>query len=118
MYEKVWEGAAPGLDGTERDLTLEFDESTGLFRCTGALNGETVESHECVDPVISGFMDEPGDRIVMDLGGMPLIPGPPSGDAGSICPLLVSRPDSRRHVAHPQGLAGGAKGGDRGRPRN
>lgn len=77
MYEKVWEGAAPGLDGTEWDLTLEFDESTGLFRCTGALNGETVESHECVDPVISGFMDEPGDRIVLDLGGMPLIPGPP-----------------------------------------
>lgn len=76
MYEKVWEGAAPGLDGTEWDLTLEFDESTGLFRCTGALNGETVESHECVDPVISGFMDEPGDRIVLDLGGTPLIPGP------------------------------------------
>lgn len=50
MYEKVWEGAAPGLDGTEWDLTLEFDESTGLFRCTGALNGEAVESHECVDP--------------------------------------------------------------------
>lgn len=91
MYEKVWEGAAPGLDGTEWDLTLEFDESTGLFRCTGALNGETVESHECVDPVISGFMDEPGDRIVLDLGGMPLIPGPPLEMQGRFAPF--SSPD-------------------------
>lgn len=91
MYEKVWEGAAPGLDGTEWDLTLEFDESTGLFRCTGALNGETVESHECADPVISGFMDEPGDRIVLDLGGMPLIPGPPLEMQGRFAPF--SSPD-------------------------
>lgn len=76
MYERFWEGTERGLDGAEWDLTLDFDQDTGLFQVGGALNGETVESHECVDPVISGFMDEPGDRIVLDLGGMPLIPGP------------------------------------------
>ena len=42
MYEKVWEGAASGLDGTEWDLTLEFDESTGLFQVSVSVDGEPL----------------------------------------------------------------------------
>lgn len=117
MYERVWSGTQRNIDETQWDLALDFDQETGLFRCSGALNGEVVESHECVDPVISGFMDEPSDQMVLDASGIPLIPCP-SGDAGPIRPLLVSRPDSLWHVAYPEGLAGGTKGGDGGRSRN
>ena len=45
MYERVWEGKAPGLDRAEWDLSLDFNQETGLFRCSGALNGKTIESH-------------------------------------------------------------------------
>ena len=44
MYERIWEGAAPGPDGTEWDLTLDFNEDTGLFRVCGALDGEAPGS--------------------------------------------------------------------------
>lgn len=77
MYERVWSGAEHYPDDAQWDLALEFDQETGLFRCSSALNGETVESHECADPVIAGFMDEPGDQIVLDSSRMPLIPAAP-----------------------------------------
>lgn len=91
MYERAWEGKAPGLDGAEWDLSLDFNQETGLFRCSGALNGKTIESHECADPVISGFMDEPGDQIVLDSSGMPLIPAAPLKMQGRFAPF--SSPD-------------------------
>lgn len=53
MYEKVWEGAAPGLDGTEWDLTLDFDQDTGLFQVGGAMDGEPgafVNARYSIDP--------------------------------------------------------------------
>ena len=112
MYERVWEGKAPGLDGAEWDLSLDFNQETGLFRCSGALNGKTIESHECADPVIGGFMDEPGDQIVLDSSGMPLIPAAPPQDAGSIRPLLITGPDRLGHMAHPSRLARCAQGRD------
>lgn len=87
MYEKVWEGAAPGLDGTEWDLALDFDQETGLFRCSGALNGETVESHECADPEIAGFMEGRG-KIGSGIGGMPLIPAAPLEMQGRFTPFF------------------------------
>ena len=32
MYERVWEGTAPGLDGAEWDLFLDFNQDRG---CSG-----------------------------------------------------------------------------------
>ena len=91
MYERAWSGTQHNIDETQWDLALDFDQETGLFRCSGALDGEIVESHECVDPVISGFMDEPGDQIVLDASGMPLIPGAPLEMQGRFAPF--SSPD-------------------------
>lgn len=53
MYEWVWEGTAPGLDGAEWDLFLDFNQDTGLFRVGGSLDGEHSEMWECADPVVS-----------------------------------------------------------------
>ena len=91
MYEKVWEGAAPGLDGTEWDLTLEFDESTGMFQVSGSVDGEPLDSYECADPVISGLMarsenDRPDDPYIMAL-----IPPAPLEMQGRFAPF--SSPD-------------------------
>lgn len=45
MYERVWEGTERGLDGAEWDLTLDFDQDTGLFQVGGALErGDRRES--------------------------------------------------------------------------
>lgn len=87
MYEKVWEGAAPGLNGTEWDLTLEFDESTGLFQVSGSVDGEPLDSHECADPVIAGFMEGRG-KIGSGIGGMPLIPAAPLEMQGRFAPFF------------------------------
>lgn len=91
MYEKVWEGAAPGPDGTEWDLTLEFDESTGLFQVSGSVDGVPLDSYECADPVISGLMarserDRPDDPY-----DMALIPPAPLKMQGRFAPF--SSPD-------------------------
>ena len=91
MYERVWEGAAPGPDGIEWDLTLDFDQDTGLFRVCGALDGEAPQIHECADPVVSGLMarsefDRP-DRPEM----MALVPPAPLEMRGRFAPF--SSPD-------------------------
>ena len=91
MYERVWEGAAPGLDGTEWDLTLDFNEDTGLFRVCGALDGEAPRIHECADPVVSGLMarsefDRPDSPEMMAL-----IPPAPLEMRGRFAPF--SSPD-------------------------
>ena len=87
MYERVWEGAAPGLDGTEWDLTLDFNEDTGLFRVCGALDGEAPQIHECADPVVSGLMarsefDRPDSPEMMAL-----IPPAPLEMRGRLAPF-------------------------------
>lgn len=91
MYERVWEGAAPGPDGTEWDLTLDFNEDTGLFRVCGALDGEAPQVHECADPVVSGLMarsefDRPDSPEMMAL-----IPPAPLEMRGRFAPF--SSPD-------------------------
>lgn len=91
MYERVWEGAAPGPDGTEWDLTLDFNEDTGLFRVCGALDGEAPQIHECADPVVSGLMarsefDRPDSPEMMAL-----IPPAPLEMRGRFAPF--SSPD-------------------------
>lgn len=91
MYEKVWEGAAPGLDGTEWDLTLEFDESTGLFQVSGSVDGEPLDSYECADPVISGLMARSESDRPDDPYDMALIPPAPLKMQGRFAPF--SSPD-------------------------
>lgn len=112
MYERVWSGELHYPDEAKWDLALDFDKETGLFRCSGSLNGEAIEAHECADPVIAGYMEKTGDEIVLDSRWMPLIPAAPLEMQGRFAPLLVSRPDSLGYVAYPQGLAGGTKEGD------
>lgn len=91
MYERVWEGAAPGPNGSEWDLTLDFNEDTGLFRVCGALDGEAPQVHECADPVVSGLMA----RSEFDLPDSPemmaLIPPAPLEMQGRFVPF--SSPD-------------------------
>lgn len=91
MYERVWEGAAPGPNGSEWDLTLDFNEDTGLFRVCGALDGEAPQIHECADPVVSGLMA----RSEFDLPDSPemmaLIPPAPLEMQGRFVPF--SSPD-------------------------
>ncbi|WP_195233463.1 hypothetical protein [Collinsella aerofaciens] len=91
MYEKVWEGAAPGLDGTEWDLTFEFDESTGLFQVSGSVDGEPLDSYECADPVISGLMARSENDRPDDPYDMALIPPAPLEMQGRFAPF--SSPD-------------------------
>lgn len=72
MHERVWEGSAPGLDGAEWDLFLDFNQDTGLFRVGGSLGGEHSEMWECADPVASRLMarsatDRPDDPDIMAL---------------------------------------------------
>lgn len=53
MYERVWEGTERGLDGAEWDLTLDFDQDTGLFQVGGAMDGEPgafVNARYAIDP--------------------------------------------------------------------
>ena len=53
MYERVWEGTEWGLDGAEWDLTLDFDQDTGLFQVGGAMDGEPgafVNARYSIDP--------------------------------------------------------------------
>lgn len=87
MYERVWSGAKCGYDETQWELALDFDQESGLFRCIGSLNGETIESHECADPVIAGFM-EGRDKIGSGIGGMPLIPAAPLEMRGRFTPFF------------------------------
>lgn len=87
MYERVWSGTQHNIDKTQWDLALDFDQETGLFRCSGALNGETVESHECADPEIAGFMEGRG-KIGSGIGGMPLIPAAPLEMQGRFAPFF------------------------------
>lgn len=87
MYEKVWEDAAPGLDGTEWDLTLEFDESTGLFQVSGSVDGEPLDSYECADPVISGLMARSENDRPDDPYDMALIPPAPLEMQGRFAPF-------------------------------
>ena len=91
MYERVWEGSAPGLDGAEWDLFLDFNQDTGLFRVGGSLDGEHREMWECADPVVSGLMarsatDRPDDPDIMAL-----IPPAPLEMQGRFAPF--SSPD-------------------------
>ena len=91
MYERVWEGTAPGLDGAEWDLFLDFNQDTGLFRVGGSLDGERREMWECADPVVSGLMarsatDRPDDPDIMAL-----IPPAPLEMQGRFAPF--SSPD-------------------------
>lgn len=91
MYERVWEGTAPGLDGAEWDLFLDFNQDTGLFRVGGSLDGEHSEMWECADPVVSGLMarsatDRPDDPDIMAL-----IPPAPLELQGRFAPF--SSPD-------------------------
>lgn len=62
MYERVWSGAKYGYDETQWELALDFDQESGLFRCSGSVNGAVIESHECADPVIAGFMGRTGQK--------------------------------------------------------
>lgn len=91
MYERVWSGAKYGYDETKWELALDFDQESGLFRCSGSLNGETIESHECADPVVSGLMarsefDRPDSPEMMAL-----IPPAPLEMRGRFAPF--SSPD-------------------------
>lgn len=91
MYERVWEGSAPGLDGAEWDLFLDFNQDTGLFRVGGSLDGEHREMWECADPVVSGLMarsefDRPDSPEMMAL-----IPSAPLEMRGRFAPF--SSPD-------------------------
>ena len=91
MYERVWEGTAPGLDGAEWDLFLDFNQDTGLFRVGGSLDGEHREMWECADPVVSGLMarsetDRPDDPYIMAL-----VPPAPLEMQGRFAPF--SSPD-------------------------
>lgn len=91
MYERVWEGTAPGLDGAEWGLFLDFNQDTGLFRVGGSLDGEHREMWECADPVVSGLMarsatDRPDDPDIMAL-----IPPAPLEMQGRFAPF--SSPD-------------------------
>lgn len=91
MYERVWEGTAPGLGGAEWDLFLDFNQDTGLFRVGGSLDGEHSEMWECADPVVSGLMarsatDRPDDPDIMAL-----IPAAPLEMQGRFAPF--SSPD-------------------------
>lgn len=91
MYERVWEGSAPGLDGAEWDLFLDFNQDTGLFRVGGSLDGEHSEMWECADPVASRLMarsatDRPSDHDIMAL-----IPPAPLKMKGRFAPF--SSPD-------------------------
>lgn len=91
MYERVWEGSAPGLDGAEWDLFLDFNQDTGLFRVGGSLGGEHSEMWECADPVASRLMarsatDRPDDPDIMAL-----IPPAPLKMKGRFAPF--SSPD-------------------------
>lgn len=87
MYERVWSGAKYGYDETQWELALDFDQESGLFRCSGSLNGETIESHECADPVTAGFMEGRG-KIGSGIGGMPLIPAAPLEMRGRFTPFF------------------------------
>ena len=91
MYERVWSGELHYPDEAKWDLALDFDKETGLFRCSGSLNGEAIEAHECADPVIAGYMEKTGDEIVLDSRWMPLIPAAPLEMQGRFAPF--SSPD-------------------------
>lgn len=91
MYERVWEGTERGLDGTEWNLTLDFDQDTGLFQVGGAMDGESPDTYDCADPIISGFMagdkyDRPDSPEMMAL-----IPPAPLKMQGRFAPF--SSPD-------------------------
>lgn len=66
MYERVWSGELNYPDEAKWDLALDFDQETGLFRCSGSLNGGAIEAHECADPVIAGYMEKSDDKILPD----------------------------------------------------
>ena len=87
MYERVWSGTQQYPGEAQWDLALDFDQETGLFRCSGAPNGETIESHECADPEIAGFMEGRG-KIGSGIGGMPLIPAAPLEMQGRFTPFF------------------------------
>lgn len=91
MYERVWEGTERGLDGTEWKLTLDFDQDTGLFQVGGAMDGESPDTYDCADPIISGFMA--GDTFDMPDSPemMALIPPAPLKMQGRFAPF--SSPD-------------------------
>lgn len=91
MYERVWSGELNYPDEAKWDLALDFDQETGLFRCSGSLNGGAIEAHECADPVIAGYMEKSDDKIVLDSRWMPLIPAAPLEMQGRFTPF--SSPD-------------------------
>lgn len=91
MYERVWEGTAPGLDGAERDLFLDFNQDTGLFRVGGSLDGEHREMWECADPVVTGLMARSATDRPSDPDIMALIPPAPLEMQGRFAPF--SSPD-------------------------
>lgn len=91
MYERVWSGELNYPDEAKWDLALDFDQETGLFRCSGSLNGGAIEAHECADPVIAGYMEKSDDKIVLDSRWMPLIPAAPLEMQGRFAPF--SSPD-------------------------
>lgn len=103
MYERVWEGTAPGLDGAEWSLFLDFNQDTGLFRVGGSLDGEHREMWECADPVVSGLMarsetDRPADPDIMAF-----IPPAPLEMQGRFAPSPPLTRSSRAHGA-PHGI--------------
>lgn len=87
MYERVWEGTAPGLDGAEWDLSLDFNQETGLFRCSGSVGGGSPEVYECADPVVSGFMARSENDRPDDPEMMALIPPAPLEMQGRFAPF-------------------------------
>lgn len=91
MYERVWEGSAPGLDGAEWDLFLDFNQDTGLFRVGGSLDGEHSEMWECADPVVSRLMARSATDRPSDPDIMALIPPAPLKMQGRFAPF--SSPD-------------------------
>lgn len=91
MYERVWEGSAPGLDGAEWDLFLDFNQDTGLFRVGGSLDGEHGEMWECADPLVSRLMARSATDRPDDPGIMALIPPAPLEMQGRFAPF--SSPD-------------------------
>ena len=91
MYERVWEGTERGLDGTEWNLTLDFDMDTGLFQVGGAMDGESPDTYECADPVISGFMAGSKYDLPDSPEMMALIPPAPLKMQGRFAPF--SSPD-------------------------
>ena len=60
MFENVWSGERQDVLGRSWELTLDFDQDTGLFRRGASREGAEVAYDTCADPVDAGLMEGPG----------------------------------------------------------